>query len=1855
MEIKRNFVKGVMNQSLDDRLLPDGVYREAVNIKVSSTDTDGVGTVQNHLGNTEKLDINDLLTDEGFISQNDLTPVGSYTDNQNNDIYWLLTSTSYDIIAKYHESETGGVVGSLILVESRSKTTTYMKFDQGYLFTGINLVDRLLFFTDGNTEPKRINVDQTYRDTTDTVISEDTVYVIVKPPLESPVITLVEDTQNKQNNIEDKFIRFAYRYVYENNEISALSPFSKTAFQAQPFKFDFATGRNESMRNSFNAVKIEMDKGSEKVKRIDVIMKDSMNKNAVVVTSINVDENSPATITYEFSNNKINKILPDSQLNRLFDNVPYSAKAQDIIGRRLVYGNYKQFIDLKRGGVEITPKMELIHEPFDISNQLSSVAHTFKSGRDYEAGIAYLDQFGRMTTVIESEKNTVHVPITSAKNQNNLTLRINHRAPDNVSSYRVFLKQNKGTYYNIIPITTHKEGLFVYFQIARYDIDKVKEGAYIYIKSTPKNNIVFDDKFKILEAEVKEENFLAKTSGGFQDAGFYIKVKIDGYVNSNEFSFKQVSSKVIGRSTADFEPLTYKNKSAGTLSPDYKNHVDYHVPHYGKGSNKKVTAMAFNPNYNFDQDKRFFIEVDGKNTFRYRFHDQSSWIEEGVVMNSFSVPNSSFQQYGNRLSVVFNGKTYVFAYIFWDDVSSGYTIGDTFRVNCRGKSRNISGNPIRYTQANKRDGGFVLFPEKADKVLAGTVIEINISDPSEQGAQKFISSSNYDSIEEWFYEDLINERIKVYNSKDKNIGSSSIFFRRGFPINYNQTGNAILASLVGVGRDATDDGEKTGVYMLIKSDQHQSSPSTPTFIRIDYKIQSPENVPIIETDGQVLSDDIYYELPTTYPIVNGLHYGADSTVDEPQTSGSPAEIQLKDFNAITFGNGMESSVIEDDFNGAEILPSPRANAPIENYGQVKSINSVTYSGVYNSTTSTNGLNEFNLSLGNFKDLEQSYGPVQKLYARDADLIVFQEDKVSKVLFGKNLLSDSVGGGSVVSIPEVLGTQMPYTAEFGISNNPESFAKWGNDIFFTDEKRGAVLNLSQNGINQISSYGMRSFFRDLFDETAGKQKLGSFDPHEFKYVLTWNEYEVKQCEFSVDKDEIVISGEQISDKPLFAIYSNSDWSISITQDGNWLTLNTTSGTGNKVISGSVTDNTSNTVEREAYIIISYCGGQTKTIPFIQSNGKKKQVVVVTTGDKTNDGGKNTSPTWGSPNGGYQGGRTPIDNEGKYYTYDPIDDFLGIGNIPQTGESVDIIGDTSYEDSQGRPFKPFNPDLGNKMYYLETDTKYTADEGDSLVSASTQVTPTLDVDKYKGTFTYNGTNDNLYLVIDYTNVLDMNTTVTGIPTSGTTLPESINLNNSDDIGRYTLTYSSNSTNIRFVIENSDGAVIADTGYVSTPSSETIDVLRTSTGADVVKVYGPNSGDTYDISLTAVTLTSFSIGDTGFDEVADACSHSSFTTMYHNGSLSTPELGDIIYTNSDGSTIFDGENKKYKVGGDAIIIDEDGVLIGGESCTCSETAVPTVSQNDIVADQNKEISISISATNNPTSFDFGGDCKEFEFFGGNGGAVFQGTDCTTGLVKSFSVSSNETVRHCYFVGSVSKLGGASDASYTQIGGCSTNALPDGLQFSPLSGLIYGTPTEYGEFEITVNATNCFGTSNDETFVINIMPEREPNAKFRLDASNPQSSSSSACSIGTPVYGDYYHNGILEYPVIYDMIYSDPEGYNSLDGNNQWFLMENGVTVLVDGEGIVTDTFLCDVSVPSIGNVQLAYGSDSGASCSNSTFGTYYYTGTLGLSPGKLYTDSGATTYAASGWYKFDLNGSWVSFEWDGTDWSGGQVDCP
>ena len=88
-EIKHNFTKGKMNKDLDERLIPNGEYRDAMNIQVSTSEGADVGTVQNILGNS-------IAPGQEFIGD-DSTCVGSIADEKNDKLYYFINQTPLEV------------------------------------------------------------------------------------------------------------------------------------------------------------------------------------------------------------------------------------------------------------------------------------------------------------------------------------------------------------------------------------------------------------------------------------------------------------------------------------------------------------------------------------------------------------------------------------------------------------------------------------------------------------------------------------------------------------------------------------------------------------------------------------------------------------------------------------------------------------------------------------------------------------------------------------------------------------------------------------------------------------------------------------------------------------------------------------------------------------------------------------------------------------------------------------------------------------------------------------------------------------------------------------------------------------------------------------------------------------------------------------------------------------------------------------------------------------------------------------------------------------------------------------------------------------------------------------------------------------------------------------------------------------------------------------------------------------------------------------------------------------------------------------------------------------------------------
>jgi len=207
-------------------------------------------------------------------------------------------------------------------------------------------------------------------------------------------------------------------------------------------------------------------------------------------------------------------------------------------------------------------------------------------------------------------------------------------------------------------------------------------------------------------------------------------------------------------------------------------------------------------------------------------------------------------------------------------------------------------------------------------------------------------------------------------------------------------------------------------------------------------------------------------------------------------------------NCYSYGNGVESNRIRDYFNLPFISNGVFVSATLgEQYKEERRTNGLMYSGLYNSISGVNNLNQFIQAEKITKDINPSYGSIQKLHARDTDLVTLCEDKVLKILANKDAVYNADGNTQLTATANVLGQSVPFVGEYGISTNPESFASESYRAYFSDKVRGVVMRLSKDGLTPISSHGMKDWFKDNL-KTADVI-LGSYDDNKDQYNITLN--------------------------------------------------------------------------------------------------------------------------------------------------------------------------------------------------------------------------------------------------------------------------------------------------------------------------------------------------------------------------------------------------------------------------------------------------------------------------------------------------------------------------------------------------------------------------------------------------------------------------------------------------------------------------------------------------------------------------------------------------------------------------------
>lgn len=1355
MELKKTFLAGKMNKDLDERLLSGGQYEDALNITIDTSEGSNIGSITNSLGNTVVGNITTILSTYSIGSTN-ARAVGAVAYEPLNLIYWFVSADEYDAIFEYSEI-TGTMEEVLICTKASASTPSKLNLSKEHLITGVNYMPghkdngALLLWTDNYNPPRKINIKRAKSYSVDDSRIDIDIDVILRPPLKAPVIYPVKTDEVLSNNMEERFLYFAYRYKYVDNEYSSMSPFSAVAFQPSEYSIDFLAGINKAMVNEYNQCRIVFETGNEFVKEIQLLAFDTRSLNVKIIKSVDKEGDNSGLIQsnsvsdYVFDNNKIYAPITSDQITRLFDNVPLLAKSQEIIGNRLVYGNYTQFRDIiDTDGVNID--MDFSVDYVSTSTTENTPIQTFRTDRDYEVGVIYGDDYGRMTTALISDRNSIYIPPTVSNKGNSIKVNIKNNPPVWATNYRLVVKQAKKEYYNIFPIWFYTDGAYRYFRINESDRDKFAVGDYVIFKADGAGPTFINTQYKILEFESKPFDFL----GDEESAGLYFKIKVENTSSFNQDNLPKYGWK--GDGTNDIDPNSYF--FTGNYSIYSKTNIEgtFGWPHqkiifYGKGDKNSLETIDYYAS-TLNHDKRYTIEIQSIDPVTYRYTDSvdiSYWIESNIPIETVTVV--TWQGYGNIGGQIFK--------IDFNENASYYR-GDKWKKNVRANeqqfpyaypvfSNNAFPNPTNYNvippqYANADDsedelnnllaensggfgaiyGGFAVCNggrqltdsngNEIDRPINnGDVITIKIIQDSENDnvnteLQEFFSPGNYENIEEWFIESGAYKQFIQNDSQGNDVGSIGICFRRaayianasggsdlntgtsifpptilrnlpvrmfipGYPGNppnkWNNNRNNIIEvefshkqagaivcetkpidEDIEIYHEITDSYDVTNNLHKVGWDYADFTYSTDVFPTVPEGLGYTVLGPLLPTDPQStdrphafsVGQSIYASgtssvpqgyytvlaVPNQYSIIIDLAWPGNAP-SQPATvfkedweqdqavNNNGAIVEINDttsknsqYNSFSFGNGVESYRIKDDFNEPEMKYSLRVTSIIEDYENERKEASLTYSGVFRGDTSINRLNEFNLSLANFKDLDRDFGPIEKLYSRDRDIFVFHQDKINKVLYGKNVLYDAVGGGTVASIPEVLGSEIPFPVDYGISNNPESFATNAGDIYFTDARRGAVVGMEKGNVSEISSLGMTDYFRDEFKDNPNKQKIGSYDPYSNRYTLaSENTRSVNPCTLSIRPSSRGVTSESSGlSFFMFNISTQQQWAITLVDTGfgtDWVSPVTTSGIGAANIYANVANNTTGST-RTINFVVTYCTSVTQIFTLTQASSK-----------------------------------------------------------------------------------------------------------------------------------------------------------------------------------------------------------------------------------------------------------------------------------------------------------------------------------------------------------------------------------------------------------------------------------------------------------------------------------------------------------------------------------------------------------------------------------------------------------------------------------------------------------------------------
>ncbi len=950
---------------------------------------------------------------------------------------------------------------------------------------------------------------------------------------------------------QDIFPRFAYRWKYIDNEYSTFSPFSEVAFLGSEFSYESREGYNIGMINTIRRLVLkDINWGHVDVEEVDILYKESNSSAVYVVDTLVKDESydtSGSLITeFEVETELIGALVEGNQILRPWDNVPRKAQAQEIIGNRIVYANYLQNYNVPT----TTLTLSSISNQYEIED-VGSPVFSVKSMRTYQAGVVYLDKYGRETPVFTNKEAGAQLSIASSSSFNRLIAQPTNTPPSFATHYKIFLKETSNEYYNLaLDRYYDAEDGNVWLSFPSSERNKISEESYLITKKQHDNNeaVTSLSRYRVLSISNEAPDFIKTVDSAVSSAGVTNQASIStgalGFAfigpspsvdpdfgpkfNGNKITFAlgnftsevydvqllRVVSQPTDSTTlyeltidrglgSDGEFLT--NVAIGSIfninvfedkeetKPEYQGRFFVKIPRdFSFDSNIMESFQALDPEYSILGTISFTLGAAARYTGEVGGPDDNGlpkgyyWIDWG---NDFGgTPTRTFVAGGgNWMSgIPFTGQV-PSAGPIGSHLNNPLPDGEQFFQNFQPITQNSPWVGFSYAKGPHPNDNVP--PVYIDSMSGAQPGPRDYSDGAEAGRTSRVVTPNgflTTGASIRFLNNDTDEQSEVYII-DKAQGFWHI---RSTASTEGDDRNWSYTILLQLNRNVTESWapDPNGTYVnMLAAAANITIQAVKPVVPKGNRLLTSNNPAIFETEPKEAVDlDLYYQASDALAI-----------------AGYNNPVELEWYNCFSYGNGVESNRIRDDFNAVTIDKGATVSSILADpYGEERRGSGYIFSQIYNSTSGINRLNQFIQALPITKDLNPIYGTIQKLHARDTDLITLCEDKCFRVLANKDALFNADGNANVTSNTNVLGQATPYAGEFGISKNPESFADYGFRLYFTDKSRGTVLRLSRDGLTEIASKGMGDFFADNLK--ANSQLIGSFDADKGLYNLTLKE-------------------------------------------------------------------------------------------------------------------------------------------------------------------------------------------------------------------------------------------------------------------------------------------------------------------------------------------------------------------------------------------------------------------------------------------------------------------------------------------------------------------------------------------------------------------------------------------------------------------------------------------------------------------------------------------------------------------------------------------------------------------------------